>query len=104
MKVSAEMNVRGMIKIRRIFNSYMMWGAVLAYMIFGGLGQIRHAWQHHGVGTVTYENDETVMESEKQYKRHEYTTGGMMLVIGLCLWVVIAKNANKEDDSRDELE
>ena len=80
--------------MKRIFNPLMIWGAVLGFLIFSGLGMIRDAWNHRGAGAVTYEQpDRTVRVSEIEYKRHEYTMGGLMLALGLSLWVVLAKNA-----------
>ena len=70
----------------------MIWGAVLGFIIFGALGTIRDAWRHQGPGHVTYEEpDRTVSVTEIQYKRHEYVMGGLMLAVGLYLWIVLAK-------------
>jgi len=75
-----------------IFNPLMIWGAVLGFIIFGALGKIRDAWHHQGAGLVTYEQpDRTVRVAEDQYKRHEYAMGGLLLVLGLSLWIVVAK-------------
>lgn len=90
-----------MSRVKWIFNPLMIWGAVLGFLIFGGVGQIRDAWHHQGSGHVTYEQPErTVAVPENQYKRHEYTMGAFMLGIGLVLWVVLARNA-KDASEKD---
>lgn len=81
-------------RLKWIFNSLMIWGAVLGFLIFGALGKMRDAWHHQGPGPVTYEEpDRTVRVAENQYKRHEYVMGGLMLAVGLYLWIVLAKGA-----------
>jgi hypothetical protein len=97
MKAKKELIVS---RVKWIFNPLMIWGAVLGFLIFGGVGQIRDACHHQGTGYVTYEQPErTVAVSENQYKRHEYTMGALMLGIGLVVWVVLAKNAK---DAREK--
>jgi len=100
-----------MSRAKWIFNPLMIWGAVLGFLIFSGVGQIQNAWRHRGVGYVTYEQpDRTVAVPENQYKRHEYTMGTFMLGIGLVVWVVVAKiakgargkNSERELDERRE--
>jgi len=89
---------RHIMRLKWVFNPYMIWGAVLGFLIFSGIGQIQNAWWHKGPGPVTYEEPyRTEVVSEAQYKRHEYTMGGMMLVIGLSLWIAVAKDAKGDD-------
>ncbi len=86
-------------RFKWIFNSFMIWGAVLGFVIFTSLGTIRDTWRHRGAGYVTYDEPErTERVAEGQYKRHNYVMGGFMLALGLSLWVVVAKSAR--DDSK----
>ena len=78
-----------------LFNSSMIWGAVLGWLIVSStihlLDTARHTGPgvvHHGDGERSPEWSEEVPES--QYKRHNYVTSGTMLSIGLFLWVVVA--------------
>jgi hypothetical protein len=48
-----------------------------------------------GAGSVAYENGDTKKVSESEYKRNQYAMGGMMLVIGIILWVVVANGERK---------
>lgn len=73
----------------------MIWSVVIGILILGGFGVLQNAWQHEGSGVVTYENGDTTKVSESQYKRNQYAMGGMMLVIGIILWVVIANGERK---------
>jgi hypothetical protein len=43
---------RKMNRLKWLFNPLMIWGAVLGFLIFGALGQIRDAWHHTGSGYV----------------------------------------------------
>lgn len=100
-----------MSRVKGIFNTLMIVGAVSGYLIFSGVGQIQDAWHHKGAGYVTYEQPErTVAVPENEYKRHKYTMGMFMLGIGLVSWVLFAKNAEnarekgcqRETDERQE--
>jgi hypothetical protein len=97
---------RKMNRLKWLFNPLMIWGAVLDFLIFGALGQIRDAWHHTGSGYVSYEQpDRTVKVEKNEYKRHEYATGGMMLFLGLFTWILVAKdakNSSKKTNNRDE--
>jgi len=79
-----------------IFNPLMIWGAVLGFLIFSGIGLIQDTWRHHGPGHVWYEQPDRMEKvPENQYKRHEYVSGGLLLAVGLGLWIVIANGAKK---------
>jgi hypothetical protein len=87
--------------VRWIFNSLMIWGAVLGFLIGGGAMEIQDTWRHQGLGIVWYEQpDRAEPVSEQQYKRHHYTMGGFMLILGLVLWIVIANGAKNESAKR----
>ncbi|MEI8173696.1 MAG: hypothetical protein WCH07_09470 [Deltaproteobacteria bacterium] len=70
------------IHVKGIFNTLMIVGAVSGYLIFSGVGQLQDAWRHTG-------------------ERHEYTTGMVMLGIGLVVWVLFARNAENNAREKD---
>jgi hypothetical protein len=86
-----------------VFNPLMLWGAALGFLISMSVGILEDAWNHEGSGYVTYgDGDWTELVSESRYKRHNFTSGGMMLVIGVTLWIGVAyiakegqKNSNR---------
>ena len=41
-----------------LFNSYMVWGAVLGFLIFSGINGIQDTWNHEGPGYVFYDEPE----------------------------------------------
>ena len=93
----ANRNVGG---FKWIFNSLMVWGAMLGFVIFGALDTIGVALNHEGPGYVTYEEpDRTELVSESKFKRNRFAMGGMMLALGVGFWVGVAKYAN--DDKKN---
>ena len=87
-----------------LFNRLMIWGAVLGLLIFVGAGKIQDAWYHHGYGYISYEQpDRTVRAPENKYKRYEYVMGGMLLLIGLFVWILIAKDEKDRSKKRELL-
>jgi hypothetical protein len=87
-------------RVRNILNPFMMWGAVLGWLIFGGVGMIRDAWQHRGPGKVFYEQPDRIERvSEDVYKRNHYAGGALLLGLGLYLWMVVAKSATKDESA-----
>jgi hypothetical protein len=57
--------------VKWILHPLMVWGAVLGFLIFGALGEIRGAWRHQGAGYVSHEEPGgTVKVGESDYKRH----------------------------------
>ena len=83
--------------VRWIFNSLMVTGVILGWLISASVENIGEARRHQGSGTVTYgepEKDEIVSEAE--YKRHEYAMNGGMLILGLVLWISVAYGTKKE--------
>jgi len=79
-----------------LFNSSMLWGAVLGWFIITSTMHLldtarynRPGIVHYGVGERSPEWSEKVPES--QYKRHNYVMFGMTLSIGLTLWFVVAR-------------
>jgi len=84
-----------------IFNYLMLWGAVLGFFIFGAVGTIQDTWRHKGPGSVFYEEPDRLERlSENEYKRHKYTMGAGMLILGLGIWIYIANIAKKEEAKR----
>jgi hypothetical protein len=80
------------IKMKWLLNPLMIWGAILGYLIFASIGGLEDAWNHKGPGPVIYEQPDRVeIIPEAQYKRHEYVNNGMMLFIGVLLWVIVTK-------------
>ena len=75
--------------IRRLLNPFMLWGALLGFLIRGGYAEIQDTWRHHGPGVISYE-DGYEKVSEQQYKRHHYVMGGFGLAIGLGGWILVA--------------
>ncbi|MEY4198929.1 MAG: hypothetical protein RLZZ265_669 [Verrucomicrobiota bacterium] len=68
--------------------------------------RLRDTARHNGPGVVHYGDGDrspewSQVEPESQYKRHNYTMGGMMLSIGLFLWFVLARAA-KNDAAKSE--
>lgn len=83
--------------VKWIFNSLMIWGAVLGFLIGLGAVEIQGTWRHQGSGSVWYEQpDRAERVSEKEYKRQHYTMGGGLLITGLVLWIVTANGAKNK--------
>lgn len=96
-----RMKSKGPFSVRWIFNSLMIWGAVLGFLIYGGASTIIDTWNHKGPGVVWYESPERAeREPESQYKRHNYTVGFLLLATGLGLWIIKAVDA-RERATRD---
>jgi hypothetical protein len=79
-----------------LFNSFMLWGAVLGWLIVSSATHLLDTARHRGPGVVHYGDGERSPEwsekvPESQYKRHNYVMSGMMLSFGLILWVVVAR-------------
>ena len=70
----------------------MLWGAALGYLIPTALSVISEAARHEGSGVVRYENHSERV-GEQQYKRHYYAEGGIVLVLGVSFWVIVARVA-----------
>jgi len=86
--------------LKWIFNPLMIWGAILGFVIFGAVGKIQDTWRHSGEGYINYEEpDRTVKTAESEYKRHEYIGAGIMLALGLFLWMTVAKGSRKDSRS-----
>jgi hypothetical protein len=83
--------------IRYVLNPLMVYGAVLGWIIFGAVGRLQEAWRHQGAGYVSHEGGESERVSETKYKRRNYTEGGFMLILGVFLWVCVAKYAESKD-------
>ena len=80
------------------FNGLMLWGVGLGWIIGTSAINIQDTISHKGPGFVLYGDDERSPERlekvpESQYKRHNYTMSGMMLGLGLLVWIVVAKAA-----------
>ena len=84
-----------------LFNSHMLWGAILGWLIVSSAVHLLDIARHKGPGVVHYgdgergpERSEKVPESE--YKRHNYVMFGLMLSLGLGLWFIVARGARDE--------
>ncbi len=95
--------------MRWLFNGLMIWGAVLGWLVVSSAERLIDTARHKGPGVVHYgdgdrspEWSETV--SESTYKRHNYVESGMMLSLGISLWVLVAHGARKrcKSDTHDE--
>jgi len=76
----------------------MLWGAVLGWLIASSAVRLLDTARHKGPGVVHYGDGERSAErsekvAESKYKRHNYAMSGMMLTVGLVLWVVVAQTA-----------
>jgi hypothetical protein len=88
--------------VRWIFNSLMIWGAVLGFLIGLAAVEIQNTWRHQGSGIIWYEQpDRAERVSENQYKRYHYGTCGFFLILGLVLWISIANRAKNEAIERE---
>jgi len=90
--------------MRWIFNGFMIWGAVLGWLIVSSGVRLIDTAAHRGSGVVHYGDGERSSEwservSENTYKRHNYVMSGMMLGLGIYLWVVVARTARKRSTS-----
>jgi hypothetical protein len=84
-----------------LFNSFMLWGAVLRWLIVSSAFHLLDTARHKGPGVVHYGDGERSPEwsekvAESQYKRHNYVMSGMMLSLGFFLWVTVARTARNE--------
>lgn len=80
------------------FNSLMLWGAGLGWIIGLFAAGLQDTIRHKGPGVVHYGDGERSPEwseevSESQYKRHAYVSNGFMLGLGLMFWFIVAKSA-----------
>ena len=90
----------------------MLCGAVLGWLIVSSALHLLDTARHTGPGIVHYGDGDRSPERSKEvfegnYKRHNYVMSGMMLSLGLFLWVVVAKtartNAAKAEAKEDYL-
>ena len=83
-------------QMKWLFNSSMLWGAVLGWLIVSSTMHLLDTARHKGPGIVHYGLGERSPEwsekvPESQYKRHNYIMFGVTLGIGLLLWFVVAR-------------
>lgn len=88
-----------------LFNGFMLWGAVLGWLIVSSAVNIIDTARHNGSGVVHYSDGEHSPEwsekvSESQYKRHNYLISGIMLSLGVFLWVTVARTARNQTAPR----
>jgi hypothetical protein len=96
MKETKKTDVWWLFKLRWIFNSLMMSGAVLGCFIGFAAVHIQDTWRHQGPGIIWDERDEGEQVSANRFKRYHYGTTGLFLILGLGIWIRIAKNAKNE--------
>lgn len=68
-------------KLEKLKPIRILWVVFCAWLIWSGAVRIYKAANHHGPGRVNYESDSRI-ESEAQFKRHNYTMGGLMCFLG----------------------
>ena len=83
-------------QMKWLFNSSMLWGAVLGWLIVSSTMHLLDTARHKGPGIVHYSLGERSPKwsekvPESQYKRHNYVMFGVTLSIGLMLWFVVAR-------------
>ena len=83
-------------QMKWLFNSSMLWGAVLGWLIVSSTMHLLDTARHKGPGIVHYGLGErgpgwSEKGPESQYKRHNYVMFGVTLSIGLMLWFVVAR-------------
>jgi hypothetical protein len=78
-----------------LFNSFMLWGAVLGWLITSSATNLLDTARHEDSGIVHYDGSSERV-SEGQYKRYNYATSGLMLALGFYLWVTVARTARNE--------
>jgi hypothetical protein len=79
-------------QMKWLFNSSMLWGAVLGWLIVSSTMHLLDTARHKGPGIVYYVGPEwSEKVPESQYKRHNYVMFGVTLSIGLMLWFVVAR-------------
>jgi hypothetical protein len=84
----------------------MILGAVLGWLIVTGVGELIDTANHNGYGYVTYGDEErgqevTKLVPENAYKRFHFTYDLLLLVFFVYLWVVVARHAKEDNQSRE---
>lgn len=79
-----------------LLNSTMIWGAILGWFIVTCVSGLVRTANHKGPVWVTYGDGERGPEvrekvSESQYKWHYYETNGLLLVLAVSLWCIVAR-------------
>ncbi len=86
-----------------VFNGLMIWGALLGSLIYHTTGKLIETAQHQGPGIVNYgeEGDFSKTVPENQFKRHNFTIYGALLLGELSVWIWLASTARTKDRRRD---
>ncbi|HEY5040909.1 MAG TPA: hypothetical protein VIK53_02800 [Verrucomicrobiae bacterium] len=83
-----------------LFNRWMLWGGGLCFIIGLSVVNLVDAANHHGPGFALYgddnHDDRYTKISESQYKREKFMNYGIVLGIGVFVWIVIAMKARDE--------
>lgn len=107
-----------------LVSKLMFAGAVLGLLLSHSVVRLVDTAHHKGSGFVDYgsggygeygglagddSNSEPDVEkvSESEYKRHEYSTNGMLLGLGVFFWFLVAnyaKGINQQQKEKNELE
>ena len=86
-----------------VFNRVMLWGAGLGILIGFGVADLVKTAHHKGPGMVEYGGDEPGtggqistdkgydQVSEGEYKRQGYVNTGLVMLIGVVVWIEVAK-------------
>jgi hypothetical protein len=94
--------------MKGLFNGFMLWGAVLGWLIVSSALRLIDTARHEGPGVVHYGDGERSPEwsetvSESKYKRHNYVMSGVMLSLGVFLWVIVARTARNDTTPRSHV-
>lgn len=84
-----------------LFNSTMIYSAVLGWLMLASLGHFLETFQYRWAEPVNYGDGQQSAESservaESQYKRHHYTRAGIGFGLAVFLWVLVARAAHNE--------
>lgn len=77
-------------------NGQMLGGALLGYLLIRGVLGLFSAAAHEGPGLIYYDEGAPRKASEREYKRHEYSKYGLILVMGGAFWVIAASVFRKQ--------
>ncbi len=86
-----------------VFNGLMIWGALLGSLIYHTTGKLIDTARHQGPGIVNYGEDGEFPKTvtENQFKRHNFTMYGALLLGELSVWVWLASTARAKDRLRN---
>jgi hypothetical protein len=82
--------------LKTIFNSKMIWGLILGLLILGSIDDLVKTSGHKGSVTIEPETGApSWVNNEADFKRGKYAVGGLMLLLCVYLWHVVAKDSKE---------